>query len=166
VSLNEVKGMKTSEEMQRESDVGTRKREGEYTLTRSLVPIALCLVLFSVAGCSATGGSVDVLFAAANSQLASAKKVGAEQLAESEYQQASRLLAEAEIALKNRDKGARSLIQKAHSKARLAEALARQLRAETEAAQLEAELERALVEASRARLERQSAESELEQGSP
>jgi hypothetical protein len=123
-------------------------------------------VLLSVAGCSATGQSVDILFAAANSQLASARKAGAEQLAESEFQQASGLLAEAEIALKNRDKGARSLIQKAYSKARLAEALAKQSKAETEAARLEAELERASAEASSARLERQSAESELGQELP
>ena len=132
-------------------------------------PISLLIVLCLVsclAGCSATGRSVDVLFAAATSQLASARKAGAEQLVESEFEEAARLLAEAEIALKNRDKEARSLIQKAHSKARLAEALTKQSRAETEAAQLEAELEEALVEASRARLERQSAESELGQESP
>ena len=123
----------------------------------------LCLVS-CLSGCSATGQSIDALFAVANSQLASAQKVGAEQLAESEFQEARTLLAEAEVALKNRDKGARSLIQKAHTKARLAEALATQSRAESEATQLEAELEEAQEEAVRARMERRSAESDLGQG--
>jgi hypothetical protein len=130
-------------------------------------PIGLLYVLCLVScfsGCSATGQSVDALFAVANSQLASAQKAGAEQLAESEFQETRALIAEAEVALKNRDKETRSLIQKAHAKARLAEALAKQSRAESEAARLEAELENAQEEATRARLERRSAESELGQG--
>lgn len=132
----------------------------------------LCSVIFSVVGCGVfvssetdAGQSTDALFAAANSQLASAQKAGAERLAESGFEEARALFAEAEIALENGDKEARTLIQKAHTKARLAEALARQARAETEVVQLEAELEKASAEASRVRLDRRASESELEQGS-
>ena len=124
----------------------------------SIIPY---LMLLSLAGCSATGPSTDALFASANSQLSSAQKAGAEQLAESDFEEAVTLLSGAETALKNRDKQARSLVQKAHAKARLVEALARQLKAENEAAQLEAELEKAREEATRARLERRAAEDEL-----
>jgi hypothetical protein len=158
---------KTTAEAQRSGEKG---RRGAGELPFSFSPLLLCsLLLLSMVGCSATGQSVDALFAAANSQLASARhalegsetEVGAGQLAGFEFEEAKALLAEAESAMKNRGKETRSLIRKAHAKARLAEALARQSRAETEAMQLEAELEKAKDEANRARLERQSAESEL-----
>ena len=130
---------------------------------RPRVSIALCLALLSVMSCSAPGQSTDVLFAAASSQLASAKESGAERLVE--FEEAQALLSEAEAALENKDRGVRSLIKRASAKARLAEALARQSKAEAEAARLEAELEKASIEAEAARQEREAAESELNQDS-
>ena len=123
----------------------------------------LCSIFLSALGCGVGGQSIDALFAAANSQIASAEKAGADQLAQSELEEAEALLAEAEIASKNRDKATLYLLEKAHAKARLAEALSIQAKAENEAMQLEAELERASAEASQARLERVAAESELDQ---
>ena len=124
----------------------------------------LCLtscVFLTVTGCSAKGQYIDALFAATISQLARAQKAGAEQLAESEFEDSKRLFAEAENALKNKDKQAGFLIQKAHAKARLAEALAKQATAERELAKLKAELDEASAEANRVRLEREAAEREL-----
>ena len=130
---------------------------------RLCVSTILCLVLFSMAGCSTTGQSIDALFAAANSQLASAQKAGAERLAESEFEKAKARLAEAEIASKNNDKETRSLVEKAHAQARLAEALAEQAQAESELAQSAAELEKVSAKANSVRLERKAAESQLDQ---
>ena len=112
-------------------------------------------------GCSGAGQSIDVLFAAANSRLADARKAGAEQFAESELKEAVSLLSEAEIAIENRDKRARVLVEKALTKARLAEALAGQVKAENETAQLEVELEKTSSEADQVHQERQAAESKL-----
>ncbi len=130
-------------------------------LARYMLCALLCSVFSAVVGCSGAGQSIDVLFTAANSRLSSAQEAGAAEYAKPEFEEAGNLLARAEIALKNKDKGARALIGKAHAKARLAEALARQSKAETEAAQLEADLEKALAEANRVSEERQSSESEL-----
>jgi len=121
-----------------------------------------CCVLLLVTGCSGAGQSVGVLFAAANSRLATARKAGAEQYAESELEEAVALLTEAETAIANKNKEARFLAEKALAKARLAEALALQLKAEGETTQLEAKLEKASSEADQARRERRAAESELE----
>ncbi len=121
-----------------------------------------CTALFSVVGCS-IGQPIDALFAAASSQLADARKAGAEQFAESELREGVSLLAEAEVAIENKDKGARALVNKALAQARLAEALARQSKAENETAQLEAELEQASTEADQAYQEQQAAESKLTQ---
>jgi len=122
-------------------------------------------VLFSLIGCGGAGQSVEVLFADASSQLASAQKAQAEQFAKSEFEEARTLLSEATRLIEGGDAGALSLTKKAYAKARLAEALARQRKAETEAVRFEADLEKAMAEADRARLERQSAERELDQGS-
>jgi hypothetical protein len=130
-------------------------------LARYMLCALLCSVFSAVVGCSGAGQSIDVLFTAANSRLSSAQEAGAAEYAKPEFEEAGDLLTRAEIALKNKDKGARAIIGKAHAKARLAEALARQSKAETEAAKLEADLEKALAEADRVREERQSAESEL-----
>jgi chromosome segregation ATPase len=137
---------------------------GHETLDSRLMSCILCLmscVFLIVTGCSAKGQYINTLFAAASSQLASAQKAGADQLAESEFEEARDWFTQAEAALRNKDKQARFLIQKAHAKARLAEALARQVKAESELAQLEAELEEASAEANRVRLEREAAETEL-----
>ncbi|MFC1714440.1 DUF4398 domain-containing protein [Candidatus Poribacteria bacterium] len=135
-----------------------------HIITQYLVLLVVfclsCSALFSVVGCSA-GQPIDVLFAAASSQLADAQKAGAEQFAESELKEGVSLLAEAELAIENKDKGARVIINKALAQARLAEALARQSKAENETAQLEAELEKASTEADQAHQERQAAESKL-----
>ena len=130
----------------------------------SLIALCLsCTVLFLIIGCSGAGQSVDALFATASSQLADARKSGAEQHAEPQLEAAISLLAEAEVAIENKDKGARALLEKASAQARLAEALARQSRAETETAKLEVELGKASTEADQARQERQSAENKLAQ---
>ena len=118
-------------------------------------------VFLTVTGCSAKGQYTNSLFAAASSQLASAQKAGADQFAESEFEEARDWLTQAETALRNKDNQARLFIQKAHAKARLAEALARQAKAERELAKLEAELDEASAEANRVRLEREAAETEL-----
>jgi hypothetical protein len=130
------------------------------------VSVSLGLMLFLSVGCSVPGQSTDVLIADARSRLVSAKEYGAEHLAKLEFEEAEALLAEAEAALENRQKGARSLIEKAYAKARLAEALARQSEAEAEAMRLETELEKASQEANIARQEREAAESELGQDPP
>ena len=143
-----------------------QKSKGKISCIFCSALCVLCSVLFLMAGCGGGGQSIDALFAAANSQLASAQKAGAEQLAKSEFEEASALLAESEIAMGTRDQEAQSFTKKAHIKARLAEALARQSKAESEAVQLEADLEKASAEASSVRLERRAAESELDQGSP
>ena len=132
-----------------------------FALTQLMLYILLCSALFAVVGCSGTGEPVDMLLNAANSQLTSAQEAGAAEHAKPEFDEASDLLAEAQMALEAKDKGARALIERAYARARLAEALARQSKSETEATQLEAELDRALIEANRASEERQSAESEL-----
>jgi hypothetical protein len=132
--------------------------------------LVLCLVLpvaISMVGCGAKGVSIDVLFDAANAQLARAQKqlsLPADQRAEAAamaFEEARALLAQAEIALENGGEEARSIIQKAHAKARFAEALSRQSKAEAAAKLAEAELEKALAEARHVRLERAAAESEL-----
>ena len=140
------------------------KRHDVSLLALCYTLCVLCLVIPSVIGCSAKGQNTDVLFASANSQLASAQKAGAEQLAEPEFEEARISLIEAESAIENGDKRARTLIEKAHARARLAEAMAKQRRTENEAARLRVELEEASTEADRARLERQSAENELNEG--
>ncbi len=141
------------------------KTQDSRLVTRySLLVTILCLVsciFLTVTGCGAKGQHINTLFAAASSQLASAQKAGADQLAESEFEEAKNWFAQAETALRNKDKQAGFLIQKAHAKARLAEALARQAKAESELAQLEDELEKASAEANRVRLDRKAAESEL-----
>ena len=121
----------------------------------------LCSLLFSVVGCS-TGVSVDALFVAAESRLADARKAGAEQYARSELDEAAALLAQAEASIENKDKGAPVLVRKALAKARLVEALTRQLKAESKTSQLETELEAASSEANQAADDRQSAEGQLE----
>jgi len=134
-----------------------------HIITKMIVFCLSCLILLWVIGCGGAGQSVDALFVAVNSQLADARKAGAEQYAESELEEAVSLMAKAEVAVENRDKGARTLMEKALAKARFAEALARQLKAENETTQLEMELEKASSEASQARQERQAAESKLTQ---
>jgi len=136
-----------------------------FALTRLMLYILLCSAIFAVVGCGGTGQPIDALFAAANSQLASAQEAGAAEYAKPEFGEAGDLLAEAQVALENKDKGARALLEKAYTKARLAEARARQSKAEAEAAQLEADLEKALAEAKSVREERQAAESVLDQES-
>ena len=121
----------------------------------------LCFALLSVVGCGA-GQSIDALFAAADSHLADARKVGAQQYAKSELDEAEAALAEVEAAIESKDKGARVLVKKALAKARLVEALTNQLKAESETTQLEAELEVVFSEANQASQDRQSAERELE----
>ncbi len=143
---------------------GTRPAHIIIQCAVSLIALCLsCTVLSSIIGCSGAGQSVDALFATASSQLANARKSGAEQYAESQLEEAMSLLAEAEVAIENKDRGARALLEKAFAQARLAEALARQSKAETETAKLEVELEKASTEADQARQERQSAENKLTQ---
>ncbi len=146
-------------------DIWAGPRPAHIITQYAVLLITLCLscsALFSIAGCSA-GQPIDALFAAASSRLADARKAGAEQFAESELKEAASLLAEAELAIENKDKGARSFVDKALAQARLAEALARQSKAENEMAQLEVELEKVSTEADQARQERQTAESKLTQ---
>ena len=160
----------------REQGANSEKlRSGVFPIPRSIRSMLyalcaalyiLCFLMFPIAGCSVPGQSTDALFAAAESHLANARKSGAEQLAEPEFREAEALLVEAEAALKNGDKGSRSLIEKAHAKARLAEALTRKSRAEAEADRLEKELEKASAEADSVRKERELSESELKQESP
>ena len=135
-------------------------------ITRMIVLCLSCLILFWVIGCGGAGQSIDALFVAVNSQLADARKAGAEQYSEPQLEEAESLMAQAEVAVENKDKGARTLMEKALAKARFAEALARQLKAENETAQLEMELEKASSEASQARQERQAAENKLTQMTP
>ena len=118
---------------------------------------------FLLTGCGAKGQPIDVMLSDANSLIASAQESGAEQLAEPEFREAANLLSEAQAALENKDKNARSLIMRAQAQARLADALAKQSKAEADAAQAEAELEQTSEEASRAQQERKSAEEELAQ---
>lgn len=126
--------------------------------------IQCAAILFSLCfmalGC-ATQPSVDVLFADANSHLADAQKAGAEQYANSAFSEAKILLNEAESAIQNKDKRARTITQNAMAKARLAKVLALQLEAESKTTQLEAELEIAFSESAQASEERQSAQIEL-----
>ena len=139
---------------------GSRPTSHVSCLMSCVLYLMFCVFL-TVTGCSAKGQYTNSLFAAASSQLASAQKAGADQFAESEFEEARDWLTQAETALRNKDNQARLFIQKAHAKARLAEALARQVKAESELAQLEAELEEASAEANRVRLEREAAETEL-----
>ena len=145
------------------SDAGTRRNTGDLAfpaLTSFVSCVLLCSAIFAVMGCS-SGQPIDGLFTAASSQLTRAQEAEAAEYAKPEFEEAKDLLAEAYMALENKDKSARNLVEKARVSSRLAEARARQSKAEAEAAQLEADLEKALEEASRVREERQSAESEL-----
>ena len=150
--------VKTIAEMQRHKG-GTAYRSSVYSFL--LISYVLLPAIFAVAGCGGGGQSIDALLADARSQLATAQEAGAEQFAEPDYAGAVALLAEAEIALRNKDKSAPYLLEKLDAKARLAEALARQSIAEAELARLETELEEASAEANRILTEYQSAEEEL-----
>ena len=130
---------------------------------------ALCFLyaaLLAMVGCAGTGQSVDALFADANTYLADAQKAGAEEYAKSELAEATALLAEAEVAIANKDKSAQVLAERALVRARYVEALTKQLKAEGETIQLEAELEKASAEADQARQEREAAEAKLAEISP
>lgn len=125
--------------------------------------LLLCITLFTLTGCSTKGQPIDALFVAADSQLYIAQQAGAEQLASAEFEEAKALYTQAEMALEKKDKSARILIQKANSKARLSEALAKRAIADAEAAKAEEELAETSARASRASAERIAAENELKQ---
>jgi hypothetical protein len=127
--------------------------------------LLLCFAIFAVVGCGGIGLSNDAMYTAASSQLTSAQEAGAAEYAKAEFEEAENLLAEAEVAMGNKDSRASLLIERACAKARLAEALARQSKAEAEAAKLEADLEESLEAVERASEERKSAESDLAQES-
>jgi len=117
--------------------------------------------ILCLAGCGISTQSIDTVFNTANSQIDEAQKAGAEQLASAEFDESKTLLQSA-LSAQN-DKQKVILAERANAKARLAEALANQIKAEKEAEKLEKELKIIEEKASTVRTERQTAEEELKQ---
>ena len=126
---------------------------------KSIVKFVASIFLFCLTGCGITNQSFDVLLNNANSQVEIAQKTGADQLASAEFVEAKSLLEGAKSAQKSKQK--EILVRKAYAKARLAEAIAKQVKAENEAVRLEAELKAIEEDANKIRLERQTIENEL-----
>jgi len=114
-----------------------------------------------LAGCGVKNQSFDVLSSKANSEIEIAQKAGADQLASTEFEESKSLLEGAKSATKSKQK--EKFVKRAYAKARLSEALAKQVKAENEAIQLETELKTIEEDANKIRLERQTVESELNQ---
>lgn len=119
----------------------------------------LTAIIFCLAGCGVKNQSFDVLFNKANSEIEIAQKAGADQLASTEFEESKSLLEGAKSAPKSKQK--EILVKRSYAKARLSEAIAKQVKAENEAVQLEAELKTIEEDANKIRLERQAVENEL-----
>lgn len=118
--------------------------------------------LLFLSGCGISSQSVDSLSSAADSYLSKAREAGAEELASNEFQDAQSLFLKAGNDSINK-KEKKILLQRSAAKARLAEAIARQIKAEKELAKNEIELSKIESHANDMRQERQSAESTLKQ---
>jgi hypothetical protein len=123
--------------------------------------LIICCLLFVMCGCSINNNTALDYLSAANTRLISAQVNGADQLAKPELEEAKSLYAEAELALKEKNKEAISIAQKALARARLAEALSKQAKAEAEAEKSNEALKKAQDEANRSKKERIAAENEL-----
>ena len=124
-----------------------------------LVPLLLSLM----SACGSSGQFAAGIVYEARAQMSMAKRAGAEELASSEFQEANRILTEAEAAMAQKnEKEAYKIGTLAYLKARLAEAMAIRNKTEREAEIEEAELSAAEVELNRSRQERKAAEEELE----
>jgi hypothetical protein len=119
----------------------------------------LMAIIFCLAGCGVKSQPFDVLLNKANSEIEIAQKAGADQLASTEFEESKSLLEGAKTAPKSKQK--EILVKRSYAKARLSEAIAKQVKAENEAVQLETELKTIEEDANKIRLERQTVENEL-----
>lgn len=142
------------------------KRQGKTRKTWEMTSILLFLplaIMVLISACGSSGQFNAGAIYEARAQMSVAKRSGAEELAQAEFQEASRILSEAEEAIsKKREKEAYKLGYIAYLKARLAEAVAIRNKAEREADIEEAEFSSAEVELNKSRQERKSVEEELE----
>ncbi|MGB9595691.1 MAG: DUF4398 domain-containing protein [Candidatus Poribacteria bacterium] len=121
--------------------------------------LLLLMIMLCLAGCGAKTQNFDILLDDATTQIDTAQKAGADQLASAEFNEAKTLLESAKVVPKGKQKI--SLAQRAYAKALLSEALAKQLSAEKEANRLEAELKIMEEEANKIKSERKAVEEDL-----